>query len=276
MRKYISSFLLLSLFPCVLSGGAFALTLGKKWKSQKPATDSGKRAAAAPEACPGKAYLGHYDNAGYDIGLLVCLDSESKTGTTFLPPSMQRLSDVRWTTDGHVGFTSASPTRPVHFSFEGKSSESTIDGTIKLEDTETKEVRETHLKLSPLEKSELKTSETRRYSNAHYYEEAGDLVGADLLLFSENGDLTGVAGFYVGYWGEPDHVPLFVSNIKKSPDGNFVFHLSFEGKSKEYLAKHTPSGLIVAPTHLETWEMVRKITLKKTQPLIPPLFPLAQ
>jgi len=278
MEKYILSLIILSLCFKLHGGVAFDLPMDKKSEPQTTSPSRENQAAppSASENCPGNLYLGHYDNAGYEIGLLVCLDSESKIGTTFLPPSMERLSDVRWTADGLVNFTSASPARPIHFSFDGKATGSAIEGTIKLNNTGTKEIRETHAKLSLLEKPWLKTSGSQRYSNAEYNEDAGDLVGADLILLSENEGSTGVMSFYVGYWGEPGHVPLFVSNVRKSRDGNFAFSLSFEAKSKEYVAKRTPSGLIIAPSHLETWEVVRKITLKRNQRLIPDLFPPAQ
>jgi hypothetical protein len=223
------------------------------------------------EKCPGDLYFGHYENLGYDIAVVVCLDSASNTGTILQPPAMERLQDVSYSVDGHISFSSEPAARPIHLLFEGTKKDSAIEGKLRLKDTETKHVAETPIKLFQIEKLLPKSKMIGRYSNAEYNEEAGDLTGAEMILFSENEPLKGVISFYLGYWGEPTFAPLFVSEFRKSQDGNYKFTLLLEGKKREYVAKLSPSGFTVAPIQLESWQTFRKISLKKDQQLIPEL-----
>jgi hypothetical protein len=84
--------------------------------------------------------------------------------------------------------------------------------------------------LSPNEKGEWH----RRYSSKRYIQEAGDLLGADLVILNFGQHLSGIICFYGDDWGEPDFTPLVLENPRWSGKGELNFEVIYDGKSAKY------------------------------------------
>lgn len=233
----------------------------RQTQSTKPTPESNR--------CPGDLYLGHHNYEGYETAELICLDFARGEGTKLDPPGMVRLRDVHLSQEGHVQFLVEKLSIGIRESFDGKRTDSVIEGKFTVVNTPANQTTEYQMKLFNIHR--VTGDRSARYSNAYYNREAGDMVGAEVMLFPDGDSTKGVMYFFMGYWGEPTLSPLWIEDFKRTGEGNYSFSLVLDHKSTEYRAKMSLNRLAISPaqTTLE-WEE-KEVTLKKQSELFPKL-----
>lgn len=108
-----------------------------------------------------------------------------------------------------------------------------------------------------------------RYSNSRYMEESGDPVGVELLLFLTGSQNAGLIKFNESYWGEPEFVPLVLSNIRIISAQKLEFELKLEnGEIGRYAATRKRDTLILRRIDISTAPDAEPVKLVKQRQLL--------
>lgn len=150
---------------------------------------------AIPERQIDGWYLGYSEVPAGRIGWFLQLDSQAASGKIYLPPQILTLKNLVITRDDKVSFQFADND---HAGFDGDINTG-ITGKFSYSNGSS---FETHL--TRIEEKWLTpeyASFAGLYSNVKFVEEAGDLVGAELLLIPQSDGLGGILTLYEGVPG---------------------------------------------------------------------------
>jgi hypothetical protein len=110
-----------------------------------------------------------------------------------------------------------------------------------------------------------------KFSNVEYLEDAGDLVGCELLIFHVTGRPSGIVVFYVGYWGEPIYTSLPLLNVHADADRTIEFELKLlKGIGKYRLTPSKGKELILLRRDALFHSEAEPIKLAMQSHLLPP------
>jgi len=176
-------------------------------------------------------------------GWLLCFNSTSKRGWLYRIPWMIELYPEPFQSSISLALASKEQSDGRKYTFEGEISERELKGSLVVRDPLTKPQSQTYavkgFKLNQLS-SKIGRFPSGRFSNSRYIEEAGDVVGAELVLFFTGGQNAGLIKFNESYWGEPVFMPLALSNIRiiSSQKIEFELRLGDEGTGKYTMTRH--------------------------------------
>jgi len=110
-----------------------------------------------------------------------------------------------------------------------------------------------------------------RYSNVRYVEESGDLVGAELLLFYMDRQISGLVTFYESYWGEPVFVSLPLQSARINGDQIVEFELKLEERGiGRYIATRKKDAMTLLRTDMPSAPNAEGVKLLRQPYLLPP------
>ena len=164
------------------------------------------------------------------------IDKEHRVGGIFVATEMTQFSRFEVGDDGTV-FFQWKGFGDKNYQFKGTLKADELAGEIELVDKRSGNSKYLcDMAASQLPSQNVQASSDHqmlsvRYSNAHYFNESGDLTGVDLRFFSTNKGTTGMIVFYEDYWDEPTFTPLALSQIDV-------------GKGVIQFAAETPKGII--------------------------------
>lgn len=225
--------------------------------------------------CPGDMFFGHSEDSEGSLGWLICLDRSSKAGTIYRPPGMLALKQLTWDDSGDVQFISAVFTGDeIFFQFKGRVNGSSLVGTLKIiNGSSLTTEKEFHVEASRLRHPRTNGKWTGRYENIEYVEDAGELVGAELILLSDSGPYRGMLTFYGSSWVLSTYQPLLLTDVKDLGPNKSEFVLRWRG-TRSFSLTFSRLKTVVSPTSRESWELPRSVTLKRNKDLFPPPFVL--
>lgn len=206
-----------------------------------------------------------------------CVDRRSKGGVLYQPPGLLRLRDLEFKLDDHVSFRSEVFWGKRYYVFEGSTSGEILEGRIeefeidpRLEagSKSAERIRGFDIKaekLGPIRGSKLGIWAAHRFSNVHYVEDSGDLVGAELILVRRPNRCIGLVTFYESYWGEPTLVPLSLGDLRCSAT-RLRFKLKVGERTGVYVVRINGERAILNRKDVET---TGKVALKRSTSFLP-------
>lgn len=196
--------------------------------------------ASAPPIKFNRAARGYYAgtsdiNVGR-VGWFLRLDSESGNGELYLPPRIIQLRDIKLKPDGPLDFNLIENGKSFA-KFEGQ-----LDGSIQGKFTylDGNFITTTLEEVQAIPIQHQVAAYVGFYSNVRYVEEAGDLVGMELLLIPHKNSLVGSLTQYEGVPGGI-HALSDVKLLGDSIEFSVITHHGIEGFS----GKLSSGGLIV-------------------------------
>lgn len=188
-------------------------------------------------AARGELFFGTSQDAKHcPSAWLLNIDKEHRVGGIFVATEMTQFSRFEVGDDGTV-FFQWKGFGDKNYQFKGTLKADELAGEIELVDKRSGNSKYLcDMAASQLPSQNVQASSDHqmlsvRYSNAHYFNESGDLTGVDLRFFSTNKGTTGMIVFYEDYWDEPTFTPLALSQIDV-------------GKGVIQFAAETPKGII--------------------------------
>lgn len=223
--------------------------------------------------CDGSLFLGSYENGDSSLGWLVCLNKASQTGSMYVPSAMRRLERVRWD-DDKVEFSTgivSYPGSPYSYHFTGEIHDATMRGTLKrLDNVPSGSSKEFVVEAELVGGGRTGLQQSGRFSNIEYNEDAGDLVGVELMLASKNRrDTKGIITFYIGYWGEDAFTPMLLNNVQNIGNQRIKFDLRFGNFRQSYVITVYKDRAVLAPDPLPPGSMTLRLTLPRSTKYLP-------
>jgi len=257
----------------VLLIAELALDAGSTWGV--PFGPGHGQALAKPELglrCPGELFFGHSEDVEETLGWLICLDQISKTGTIYEPPGMLRLRVDHWDEHGQLRFKSLPfADENTYYSFDGKSDGQTLSGKLeRIRGTTSTTEKIYEIEAARMADRGKSTRLRTRYSNIEYVEQAGELLGAEVILFRESSQIRGVITFYGHYWGQFTYSPLLLTKVSEEGTNRIGFVLHSRLGSRTFSMTLSREAAILSPKHLESWEEPSRLFLKKVESSLPP------
>lgn len=141
-------------------------------------------------------YFGYSEVPAGRIGWLLQLDIRTASGKIYLPPQILTLKNLVITPDGEVSFQFEDNNQ---VTFEGNLKDGVITGKFSYSEGSSFKTRLTRVE----EKSFTQEYAVFAglYSNVKFVEQAGDLVGAEILLIPQANGLGGIFTLYEGVPG---------------------------------------------------------------------------
>jgi hypothetical protein len=143
-------------------------------------------------------------------------------GELYMPPDKLIIQQVRISSEGHVDFQTETGLGDVIYNFTGKIASNSIKGEISILPKQSANISSSKLEvlLQKIDVSSMDNEDVSGlFSNVHYVEKGGDLVGTDLILFPLNGELIGVFTSY-----ENEMIPYSVKAKQSGKEIDFSIY----------------------------------------------------
>jgi len=204
---------------------------------------------------------------------LLYLDKDGDSGEIFVLASMEKFTKFELGKDGTL-VLQWSGLGDKNYQLNGTFKSDELAGDIQLVDVRSGnseylcEITATEL---PPQNSHTNPSplvSPSRFSNTHYVNESGDLIGVDIRIFSTDKGAQGMIVFYEGYWDEPVDTPLALSQIKMNK-GSIQFATETPSAVAHYHLLLTSAGGLLYRDDVQREKGDKGVRLRKKQKVLP-------
>jgi hypothetical protein len=232
---------------------SFALSwCGTSNSDRGPAAQEDSSEKSLTSACGfhrGHVYLLSSMTANGERGWLFCFDPVSKDSWLYLLPRIVKLQMEQSQSSGSIKLRSEAQPDGSTYILDVIIAERQVSGNLVIRiEPSTPDVQDyivNGYRLHPPASGRARFP-AGRYSSIRYMEETGDPVGTELLLFLTDKEEAGLIKFNESYWGEPQFVPLALSNIRLFSDHKLEFDLKLEdGEIGRYIATRKKDAIIL-------------------------------
>jgi hypothetical protein len=255
----------------------FVLNTNGRGYVTSPVIQAAKTRAEDSSGCGfehGHVFLISLMTAQGERGWLLCFDVASQRGWLYSAPRMTELQIVEPQSNVMIKMKSKERLGGMQCIFDGMLYEQNkIQGTLVIGGgpaelkTEKYQVQGYALKRKSAHDERFPGG---RYSNVKYLEESGDSVGAELLLYFAEDQTTGLIKFNESYWGEPEFVPLVLSNIHIISSRKLRFELKLEGGViGKYVAESEKDAVVLSRVDIPSSPDIGPIRMQRQARFLP-------
>jgi hypothetical protein len=249
---------------------------GNSQSASRPASQKGELGRATLSICSfgrGQVFLISTTTTEGEIGWLICVDTDSNHSWLYRLPWVVELQMEQPQSSTSIRLNSEKLPDGSAYVFVGSIAGPKLQGTLTVRpDSSAPDVKNCVIqghKLSPQPET-VSRFPAGRYSNSRYDGESGDAVGAELVLFLAKDQHAGLIKFNESYWGEPEFVPLVLSNIRIISDQKLEFDLKLEDNTVgTYVALRKKGAIILRRLDVPSAPGALPVILSKQPTLLP-------
>ena len=249
---------------------------GTSQSELSPITQKDSSDKSFPSGCGfhrGRVFLISSMTPKGERGWILCFDPTSKNSWLYLLPWMVKLQMEQSQSSASIKLRSEAQPDGSTYTLDVTIAEREVSGSLVVRtEPSAPDVQEYVIhgyRLNPPASGRARFP-AGRYSSIKYMEETGDPVGTELILFLTDTGEAGLIKFNESYWGEPQFVPLVLSNMQIFSDHRLEFSLKLEdGEIGKYIATRKKDAIVLRRVDILSAPGAEIVRLPRQRRLLP-------